>query len=139
MDVFSGVGAVVALLTSVGTLTKRLHDVKSKYNDVGLHTATVSSQLSLIRAALDQIKEWRARVSSDCESSKQLDEDLDTSLKCCAILIAVITTKLGESNALPGVKEKVNYVWHENILKEYISNLDGQIRALQLLLTIIQW
>lgn len=139
MDVFSGISAVVTLLASVGTLTKRLHDAKSKYNDVGLYTATVTSQLSLIRAALDQIKEWRARVSSDSESSKQLDEDLDTSLKCCAILIAVITTKLGECDAEPGMKERINYIWHEDILKEYVSNLDGQIRALQLLLTIFQW
>ena len=39
---------------------------------------------------------------------------------------------------MPGVKQKIRYLWLEEILKEYISNLEGQVRALQLLLTIFQ-
>ena len=60
------------------------------------------------------------------------------SLSCCAILIKVIDDKLDESGYTSGLKQKIRYLWLENILKEYISNLEGQVRALQLLLTIFQ-
>ena len=60
------------------------------------------------------------------------------SLSCCAILIRVIDGKLDESGHTSGLKQKIRYLWLENILKEYISNLEGQVRALQLLLTIFQ-
>ena len=60
------------------------------------------------------------------------------SLSCCAILIRVIDDKLNESGYTSGLKQKIRYLWLENILKEYISNLEGQVRALQLLLTIFQ-
>ena len=60
------------------------------------------------------------------------------SLSCCAILISVIDGKLDDSGYMPGLKQKIKYLWLEDILKEYISNLEGQVRALQLLLTIFQ-
>ena len=60
------------------------------------------------------------------------------SLSCCAILIRVIDGKLDESGHTSGLKEKIRYLWLENMLKEYLSNLEGQVRALQLLLTIFQ-
>ena len=60
------------------------------------------------------------------------------SLSCCAILIKVIDNKLDESGYTSGLKQKIRYLWLENILKEYISNLEGQVRALLLLLTIFQ-
>ena len=60
------------------------------------------------------------------------------SLSCCAILIRIIDDKLDESGYTSGLKQKIRYLWLENILKEYISNLEGQVRALQLLLTIFQ-
>jgi len=37
------------------------------------------------------------------------------------------------------MKQKIKHLWLEDSLKEYISNLEGQVRALQLLLTIFQW
>ena len=60
------------------------------------------------------------------------------SLSCCAILIRVIDDKLDEAGYTSGLKQKIRYLWLENILKEYISSLEGQVRALQLLLTIFQ-
>ena len=37
------------------------------------------------------------------------------------------------------MKAKIRYLWLEDTLKEYISNLEGQVRSLQLLLTVFQW
>ena len=152
------IGSVSGLLTVIGTVTvvaKRLNEVRDKYNNVALNTTLVASQasdffelqrfranvsqLSTIRAALQAIAEWRDVDKTSSRPSRQLDEDLAVSLNCCAILISVIDTKLGEAGYTPGLKDKLKHLWLEDTLKEYISNLEGQVRALQLLLTIFQW
>ena len=115
-----------------------MNEVRESYNNVALNTTLVASQLTTIRAALEALYEWRASDQDLSGASRQLDKDLGMSLSCCAILISVIDGKLDESGHRIGLKQKIRYLWLENILKEYISNLEGQVRALQLLLTIFQ-
>ena len=112
--------------------------MRESYNNVALNTTLVASQLSTIRAALEALYAWRSSDQDSTEPSRQLDKDLGMSLSCCAILISVIDGKLDDSGHMPGLKQKIRYLWLEDILKEYISNLEGQVRALQLLLTIFQ-
>ena len=138
LEIVGGIGAILSVIASVTKLAKGLNDVRSQYDRVALNTTLVASQLSTIRAALEALYEWRANDKTSTDASIQLDKDLGVSLSCCAILITVIEGKLGESGYTPGMKQKIKYVWLEDILKEYISNLEGQVRALQLLLTIFQ-
>ncbi len=126
------------VIDSVTKVAKRLNEIRESYNNVALNTTLVASQLSTIRAALEALYAWRASDRDSTGPSRQLDEDLGMSLSCCAILIRVIDGKLDESGYMPGLKQKIKYLWLENILKEYVSNLEGQVRALQLLLTIFQ-
>ena len=126
------------VIDSVTKVAKRLNEIKESYNNVALNTALVASQLYTIRAALEALYAWRASDRDSTGPSRQLDEDLGMSVSCCAILIRVIDGKLDESGYMPGLKQKIKYLWLENILKEYVSNLEGQVRALQLLLTIFQ-
>ncbi len=126
------------VIDSVTKVAKRLNEIKESYNNVALNTALVASQLSTIRAALEALYAWRASDRDSTGPSRQLDEDLGMSVSCCAILIRVIDGKLDESGYMPGLKQKIKYLWLENILKEYVSNLEGQVLALQLLLTIFQ-
>ena len=128
----------VEVIHSVTKVAKRLNEVRESYNNVALNTTLVASQLNTIRAALEALYEWRASDQDSSGTSRQLDKDLGMSLSCCAILIRVIDDKLDESGYTSGLKQKIRYLWLENILKEYISNLEGQVRALQLLLTIFQ-
>ena len=140
LAIVGGVGSILQIITSVTKLAKNLNEVRESYDNVALNTTLVASQLSTIRAALEALHTWRASDTVETEASKQLDQDLGLSLSCCAILISVIDGKLAESGYRPGVgmKQKIKYVWLEDILKEYVSNLEGQVRALQLLLTIFQ-
>lgn len=138
MEVVGGISGIITLVSAVTKLAKQLNDVRDRYNSVALNTTLVASQLNTIRAALEALHEWRSNDRTDTDQSKQLDTDLGVSLSCCAILITVIDGKLGESGYTPGMKQKIRYVWLEDILKEYLSNLEGQVRALQLLLTIYQ-
>lgn len=139
MEVVGGVASVLQLVGSVTRLAKNINEVREKYNNVALNMTLVSSQLSSIRAALEAIAEWRQEAKDHSRPSLQLDEDLAISLNCCAILITVIDAKLGEAGYTPGLKQKIRHLWLEDTLKEYLSNLEGQVRALQLLLTIFQW
>ena len=138
MEVIAGVSAILQIIDTVTRVAKRLNEVRESYNNVALNTALVEGQLSTIRAALEALYEWRASDRDSSQHSKQLDKDLGMSLSCCAILISVIDGKLDEAGHKPGLVQKIKYSWLENILKEYISNLEGQVRALQLLLTIFQ-
>ena len=138
MEVIAGASAILQIIDTVTRVAKRLIEVRESYTNVGLHFALVEGQLSAIRAALEALCEWRASDRDSSRPSKQLDEDLGMSLRCCAILISVIDGKLDEFDHKAGLVQKIKYLWLEDILKEYISNLEGQVRALQLLLTIFQ-
>ena len=138
MEVIAGISSIVQIIDSVTRVAKRLNEVRESYNNVALNTTLVASQLSTIRAALEALHAWRASDRDSTGPSKQLDKDLGMSLSCCAILISVIDGKLDDSGYMPGLKQKIKYLWLEDTLKEYVSNLEGQVRALQLLLTIFQ-
>lgn len=138
MEVIAGISSIVQVIDSVARVAKRLNEVRESYNNVALNITLVASQLSTIRAALEALYEWRSSDRDSSGPSKQLDKDLGMSLSCCAILISVIDGKLDDSGYMPGLKQKIKYLWLEDILKEYVSNLEGQVRALQLLLTIFQ-
>ena len=138
MEVIAGVSSILQVIESVTKVAKRLNEVRESYNNVALNTTLLASQLSTIRAALEALYEWRASDQDSTGPSRQLDKDLGMSLSCCAILIGVIDGKLDDSGYMPGLKQKIKYLWLEDILKDYVSNLEGQVRALQLLLTIFQ-
>lgn len=140
LTIIGGVGSILQIISSVTKLSKSLNEVRESYDNVALNTTLVASQLSTIRAALEALHAWRASDKEETEASLQLDQDLGLSLSCCAVLITVIDSKLTESGYQPGfgLKQKIKYIWLEDILKEYVSNLEGQVRALQLLLTIFQ-
>ena len=140
LAIVGGVASILQIITSVTKLAKNLNEVRESYDNVALNITLVTSKLSTIRLALEALHSWRASDTVETEASMQLDKDLGLSLSCCAILITVIDGKLAESGYTPGlkVKHKIKYLWLEDILKEYVSNLEGQVQALQLLLTIFQ-
>ena len=138
MEVIGGVSAILQVISSVTTVAKRLNEIAESYENVALNTTLAASQISTIRAALEALYEWRTSDRISTAPSRQLDKDLGMSLSCCKILIGVIDRKLADSGYTPGLKQKIRYVWLEKILKEHQSTLEGQIRALQLLLTIFQ-
>ncbi|KAL8715445.1 MAG: hypothetical protein Q9220_000779 [cf. Caloplaca sp. 1 TL-2023] len=131
-------GGVLAIVGGVAKLSKSLNEVRESYNSVALNIQLAAIQLSTIRDALEAIAEWRLNSQTDTKSSRRLDATLAESLKGCAVLITVIDGKVGEAGYTPGIKRKIRYMWLENVLQGYMSNLDGQVRALQLLLTSFQ-
>ncbi|KAL8717749.1 MAG: hypothetical protein Q9225_005035 [Loekoesia sp. 1 TL-2023] len=138
MEVIGGVSGVVAIVGCVAKVAKKLNEIKDSYDAVALNIQLAAIQLATIRDALEAIAEWRLGAQAETQASRNLDATLAESLKGCAVLITVIDSKLGEAGYAPGVKRKIRHMWLEDVLKGYMSNLDGQVRALQLLLTSFQ-
>ncbi|KAL8667905.1 MAG: hypothetical protein Q9202_000370 [Teloschistes flavicans] len=138
MEVIGGLSGVVAIVAAAAKVAKNLNEVRESYNAVALNIQLAAIQLSTIRTALEDIAEWRLSSNNDSNASRNLDATLADSLKGCAVLITVIDSKLGEAGFTPGIKHKIKHLWLEDVLKGYMSNLDGQVRALQLLLTSFQ-
>ncbi|KAL8705633.1 MAG: hypothetical protein Q9201_001270 [Fulgogasparrea decipioides] len=138
MEIIGGVSGTLTIVGSAAKLAKKLNEIRESYNAVALNIQLAAIQLSTIRAALEDIAEWRLNAPADTRASRNLDATLADSLKGCAVLITVIDGKLGEAGYTPGVKQKMRHLWLEDVLQSYMSNLDGQVRALQLLLTSFQ-
>lgn len=138
MEAIGGISGVLAIVACVAKLAKKLNEVKDSYDAVALNIQLAAIQLATIRDALEAIADWRLSAQSETQASKNLDATLAEALKGCAVLITVIDGKLGEAGYAPGVKRKIRHLWLEDVLKGYMSNLDGQVRALQLLLTSFQ-
>lgn len=139
MEIVGGVSGVLTIVGCVTKLTKKLNEVRDSYNSVALNIQLAAIQLATIRDALEAIAEWRLGTHAETQASKNLDATLAESLKGCAVLITVIDSKLGEAGYSPNFNQKIRHMWLEDVLKGYLSNLDGQVRALQLLLTSFQW
>ena len=140
MEVIGGIAGVASLVDGVVRLAKTLNDLREKYDYAALNISMVASSLWTIRAALEAIDAWRNSTQDSSQSSRQLDLDLSISLESCAVLVAVIDRKLAETNLTkPSVFDKLRFVTLDSLFKDFTSNLDVQVRALQLLLTIFQW
>lgn len=140
MEVIGGIGSVVGLISSVASAAKTLTNLKERYGYAPLNISLVSSSLWTVKAALEAIYDWRSSSQDTSLQSEQLDGNLSVSIESCAVLVAVIERKLGETDLLnPSVFDKLRFVRLDDVFKDFAGNMDTQVRALQLLLTIFQW
>ena len=140
MEVVGAVGSVLGVIGCVASLASTLTALKERYTYAALNITLVSSELLTVKRALEAIQTWRSEAKSSSPSSQQLDRDLSLTIESCAVLVTVIERKLGETDLTnPTVYDKARFVHLDMVFKDFAINLDSQIRALQLLLTIFQW
>ncbi|MCJ1393407.1 Ankyrin-2 [Xylographa bjoerkii] len=139
MEPISSIATVAGLISTIATLANTLTTLRERYNYAALNVALVASSLWTIKGALEAIAEWRSAAADMTRSSQQLDADLRISLESCALVVAVLERKLAETDLVrPSMLDKIRFVNLDTIYKDFTNHLDGQIRALQLLLTIFQ-
>lgn len=145
MDPASAIGVASAVLAIVNIIAKNvvsLSDLQVKYNTADLKVGLLIGQLSTIKAALNQIAglfENDVRVLRD----PGLIHDLSTSLGCVEAVVVVLDDKISlvQRNAANDltIRSKVNFMWDEKTMDDYLNLLNNQIQALGLLLTAFQW
>jgi hypothetical protein len=137
------VGTAVSLGDVVISCIKRLHSLKAKYHDAPLVIATITGQLYMVQAALDQLKIWNKPEYERNPRYQQLALQIDNFLDGFGLLILTLERRL-EDFELNGsktitAKQKVMFLWGEKDTSEYSALLDRQVNALNLLLQAVQW
>ncbi|ROV98320.1 hypothetical protein VMCG_07188 [Cytospora schulzeri] len=144
MDPISAVGfvsSVVSIVELVRNGIATLSELRDRYKIVDFKVNILITQLSTLTTALDQV----TNVLSDnpgLPQDAQLIRDLTTSLACVEAVIMLINERISPlqqqlANGLSAMG-KVNFLWDESTLKDYLSLLDNQVNALNLLLTALQ-
>lgn len=145
MDPISAISFVSAIAGIVDLIAKgvlSLSDLQSRYRIADIKVSLLIGQLSTLKAALIQVGLLVEDVSH-APRDIQLVSALSTSLASLETIIGALDTRLSQlqRNSEDGLSNwgRVNYVWDEQTMRDYLSLLDHQVNALGLLLSALQW
>lgn len=145
MDPISAISFVSAIAGIVDLIAKgvlSLSGLQSRYRIADLKVSLLIGQLSTLKAALTQIG-YLVEDVSQAPRDGQLVDDLSISLSCLETIIGALDNRLCQltQNAEEGLSNwaKVNFVWDEQTMHDYLSLLGHQVNALGLLLSALQW
>ncbi|RYC55193.1 hypothetical protein CHU98_g11014, partial [Xylaria longipes] len=136
------IGTAVSLGDVVLKCISRLHSLKAKYHDAPLIISTITGQLHMVQAALDQLSIWNKPEYGRHPRYRQLALQIGNFLDCFSHLILTLEQRLDdfEPNGSSSITAKQEFVflWGEKETFEYSSLLDRQVNALNLLLQAVQ-
>lgn len=145
MDPVSAIGFVSAIAGIVDLIAKgvlSLSDFQSRYRIVDLKVSLLIGQLSTLKAALTQVGQLVQDVAC-VPRDRQLVSDLSNSLASLETIIIALDSRLShlQHNTVDRLSnwQRLNFVWDEQTMRDYLSLLDHQVNALMLLLTALQW
>ncbi|KAI0384670.1 G-protein alpha subunit-domain-containing protein [Hypomontagnella monticulosa] len=140
VTIFQIVGTVVSVGDAVIKCANRLTVLKSKYNDASLLISALIGQLYTVKTAIDQLSEWKARAHHEPRYLK-LTSRIGNALDGFSPLVYALQAKLDQFNdddeELSRTR-KLSFLWTERELGDYLTFLDRQVNALNLLLNVIQ-
>lgn len=145
MDPISAIGFVSSTLTIVELVVKgiaTLTELRDRYKIADLKVSLIIGQLSTLNAALNQVIHL-LKDNPGLPQDDGLIQDLSTSLDCVETVIVILDERLSSlrRHSAHGLNlmGKVAFLWDDSTLKEYLSLLDNQVNALNLLLTALHW
>lgn len=135
--------SIAQLGVGVAKTLNALCSLRKKYKEASFTVSMLISQLSTIKAALDQVTEWVTTSLVHAPQHQQLVSDLELAVEGCKLMILVLGNhvdrlELSESASL-GHWATIQDIWDEGSMQEYSSQLGCQTDALNLLLTAFQW
>ncbi|KAH6680951.1 hypothetical protein B0J14DRAFT_275695 [Halenospora varia] len=145
MDPLSASVACGSLLLTITRTTQMLVAVKAKYTEAPITIQLLMSELSTVKAALGQIRDWAEYNSSNTPRQKELTSAFNVSLEGCQLAMEALKE---EVSGLVGDKElgqgsnvgmRIKLVWNEESIKDHSTRLRSQTQALQLLLQAVNW
>lgn len=145
MDPISAISFVSAIAGLVDLIAKgvlSLPDLQSRYRTADIKVSLLIGQLSTLKAALIQVG-LLVEDLSQAPRDIQLVSALSTSLSSLETIIGALDHRLSQlqRHTEDGLSNwgRVNYVWDEQTMRDYLSLLDHQVNALGLLLSALQW
>jgi hypothetical protein len=140
--------SMVGCVKIIGTSINSLLALQTKYKQADLTVQLFLGQLSTLRAALNKICDWITASLVGVPRHEQLVSDLIISVEGCQVLLLILSDRIAslDRNGVDGdeveplsFRGKTRLLWAENESNQYLSHLNNQIIALNLLLTALQW
>lgn len=145
MDPASAIGVASAVLSIVNLIAKNvasLSDLQSRYNAADLKVNLLIGQLSTVKASLNQMAKL-LEGEHDILRDPELIGDFSTSLGCVEAVVVVLDEKISlvqrDTADVMTIRIKINFMWDEKTMDDYLNLLNNQIHALGILLTALQW
>ena len=143
ISIMSLAGAVVGVIDVITRRVDSLLKLQTGYKTANLKVSLLVGQLSTLKAALSQIREWIDTSLINRPQHQQLVADLKVSIEGCKLLISVLDDHFQcfeekETSTL-GTMRKIHFLWEQGGINDYLNHLNNQINALNLLLTALQW
>lgn len=151
MEPVSAVGLTASVFGCVKIITTSINSLlvlQTKYKQADLTVQLFLGQLSTLRAALNQICEWITVSLVGVSRHEQLVSDLIISIEGCQVLLLILSDRIAslDRNGVDqdgveplSIRGKTRLLWDENESNQYLSHMNNQIGALNLLLTAVQW
>ncbi|VUC32786.1 unnamed protein product [Clonostachys rosea] len=136
-------GAVAGLADVIARTILTLSDLRNAYNQSDFKLSALICQLTTLKASLSHIAEMVNASDGNAPSpSIQFCEDLRVSMYGCEAMVSALDTRVAkfhqnEANGL-SILGKIEVVLDDSTIDEYLSMLNNQTNALQLLLTTLQ-
>jgi len=147
MDPLSLTANIITLTATCLKTTKALSDLRSRYKHAQATISGLSTESTLICAALSQIQsvflQRSDAIATQLRSRSQLFTTFDTALTGCSVVFAVLDDELqlllryGDNHEI-GWVEKAKLLWKEDSMIESLRQLRGQQTAINLLLQVLQ-
>ena len=135
---FTLVGSVIDLAGVLGRSIKNMNQIRIKYNTANLHFNVLDCQLNTLRNALEEMAKWKESGCSD-----QLLEGSHSAVQGISLLTMLVNERLQASekndDGTLTFGGKVNFLWDQAELREYLNQLNGQIMSLTVLLQAYTW
>ena len=141
-SIFGITSTALSIALKIGSTVQRLNSLKSKFDSADIIIGSLTRKLTTIQHAIKNIRAWGDDVKEQpVPYSDEFQEALDTSINGCSEMLEALNVEIsnifsdGEANSW----QKGKFLWKENLLKEYMGYMDGEVHALNLLLTSYQW
>jgi hypothetical protein len=127
-----------------------LYTLRGKFKDADMTIRLLIAQLSTIRTAVSQLRDWAKGNSSDSPKETEYMNGLEVALEGCQAAMEVLAEEIEELVAGSAARgdpasfslafmAKAKFVWSEDTMKIHQDRLHAQVQALNLLLQASHW
>jgi hypothetical protein len=153
MDPISIIGVASASAQIAQFITQTIQGLctlRGKFKDADMTIRLLIAELSTIRAAVSQLRDWAEWNSSDSPKETEYMIGLEVALEGCHAAMEVLAEEITELVAGSATRSdpasfslafmaKAKVVWSEDIMKIHQDRLHAQVQALNLLLQASHW
>ncbi|KAA6406622.1 MAG: hypothetical protein FRX48_09554 [Lasallia pustulata] len=120
---------------------QKLENLRRKFQQANSTDQQLVDRLETLHCFLMSLADWRSPPgTSPC--SREFEDALIVCLSGCTTRIDYLNNLIGRfftTNAPTRLGDKATFVWSNDTIKEYMHELDSEIKALDLMLDIYRW